>query len=254
MSRAVLLRRGLTAAAALALTVPLGSGFPCPGRSGRHGRHGRDARGRVGSVRRLRRLRLRHLRRPARLRPARRAHLAGRHPAAGDDQQAPDRLAFREQRRPRQLRAGLRPRRCHAALFSSRGAGPLRRHRLRPRGVGPEHAGSVLCQPRPARRFFGSRPGLPVSAARSARLHADSSAIGRPAADTTATCSTHMSTANVARDLDLLRQAVGDEQLDLRRLLLWRLARHHLRQPVPRQVRALVLDGMVTPAERAHGP
>ena len=45
----------------------------------------------------------------------------------------------------------------------------------------------------------------------------------------------HMSTANVARDMDLLRRAVGDAQADLRRLLLRLAIWRHLRQPVPGQ-------------------
>ena len=46
----------------------------------------------------------------------------------------------------------------------------------------------------------------------------------------------HMSTANVARDMDLLRQAVGDEQADLLRRLLRHDARPDLRQHVPGQL------------------
>ena len=72
----------------------------------------------------------------------------------------------------------------------------------------------------------------------------------------------HMSTANVARDLDVLRAAVGDRQAHLRRLLVRLLPRQHLREPVPRpragrrpRRRARpdrVVDG-AQPVEGAHG-
>ena len=43
----------------------------------------------------------------------------------------------------------------------------------------------------------------------------------------------HMSTANVARDLDVLREKVGDEQLTYRRVVVRHLPRPDLRQHVP---------------------
>ncbi len=62
----------------------------------------------------------------------------------------------------------------------------------------------------------------------------------------------HVSTLNVARDLDLLRQAVGDEQLTFAGYSYGTLIGATYANLYPDRVRALVLDGMVDPVGRTR--
>ncbi|MEA2331564.1 MAG: hypothetical protein QOH58_1702 [Thermoleophilaceae bacterium] len=59
----------------------------------------------------------------------------------------------------------------------------------------------------------------------------------------------HMSTANVARDLDLLRQAVGDPQLTYLGYSYGTAIGSYYANLFPRKVRALTLDGVIDPVE-----
>jgi pimeloyl-ACP methyl ester carboxylesterase len=59
----------------------------------------------------------------------------------------------------------------------------------------------------------------------------------------------HMSTVNVARDLDLLRQAVGDEQLTFLGYSYGTAVGAYYANLFPDNVRALTLDGVIDPAE-----
>jgi pimeloyl-ACP methyl ester carboxylesterase len=62
----------------------------------------------------------------------------------------------------------------------------------------------------------------------------------------------HLSTLNVARDLDLLRQAVGDERLTFAGYSYGTLIGATYANLFPDRVRALVLDGFVDPAGRTQ--
>lgn len=63
----------------------------------------------------------------------------------------------------------------------------------------------------------------------------------------------HMSTANVARDLDLLREAVGDEQLSYLGFSYGTHLGEVYANLFPDRVRALVLDGVLDPFEWTTG-
>jgi pimeloyl-ACP methyl ester carboxylesterase len=63
----------------------------------------------------------------------------------------------------------------------------------------------------------------------------------------------HMSTANVARDLDMLRRAVGDEQLSYYGMSYGTYLGTVYANMFPRRVRALVLDGAIDPLAWAGG-
>jgi pimeloyl-ACP methyl ester carboxylesterase len=63
----------------------------------------------------------------------------------------------------------------------------------------------------------------------------------------------HMSTANVARDLDLLRQAVGDEQLTYAGFSYGSYLGVTYANLFPDNVRALIVDGVVDPIAWATG-
>jgi pimeloyl-ACP methyl ester carboxylesterase len=62
----------------------------------------------------------------------------------------------------------------------------------------------------------------------------------------------HMSTLNVVRDLDRLRRAVGDKQLTYAGYSYGTLIGATYANLYPGKVRALLLDGMVDPAERTQ--
>ncbi len=84
-----------------------------------------------------------------------------------------------------------------------------------------------------------SCPGSPCSRTRAGQYRpffdAPTLASGPGASTTAQRIAAHMSTADVARDLDLLRQAVGDRKLTYLGFSYGTLHRQHLRQPVPRQ-------------------
>lgn len=62
----------------------------------------------------------------------------------------------------------------------------------------------------------------------------------------------HMSTANVARDLDLLREAVGDEYLNYVGLSYGSMLGQTYANLFPNRVRALVIDGVLDPIAWAN--
>ena len=64
----------------------------------------------------------------------------------------------------------------------------------------------------------------------------------------------HLSTANVARDLDVLRAAVGDEQLTYLGFSYGTFLGATYASLFPDRYRALVLDGAVDPDEHVHDP
>lgn len=64
----------------------------------------------------------------------------------------------------------------------------------------------------------------------------------------------HLSTANVARDLDVLRQAVGDKKLTFDGFSYGTYLGATYAALFPRNVRALVLDGNVAANEYRSGP
>ena len=62
-----------------------------------------------------------------------------------------------------------------------------------------------------------------------------------------------MSTANVARDLDLLRQAVGDDKLTYDGISYGSILGSNYAALFPNRVRALVVDGVADPVAWATG-
>lgn len=63
----------------------------------------------------------------------------------------------------------------------------------------------------------------------------------------------HMSTANVARDLDLLREAVGDDQLTYAGYSYGSYLGQTYANLFPERVRALIIDGVLDPIEWSTG-
>ncbi|WP_328604606.1 alpha/beta hydrolase [Amycolatopsis sp. NBC_00345] len=89
---------------------------------------------------------------------------------------------------------------------------------------------------------------------------AEEAAAIRQVGDVTARCAQHagpllghMSTANVARDLDLLRRAVGDRQLTYLGTSYGTFLGEVYANLFPQRVRAMVLDGVLQPQEWTTG-
>ena len=192
-------RKSLRAAIAPA-TLCVGSGWPRRG-AGRPRRR-RRSRGASATARAVR---VRNAPGAARLRPAAgRDDLARAHPPAGDRSRAPDRLAVPQPRRAGRLGGRLtssRARPVHAG-----GAGAVRPRRLRPARHHPQHAAAVLRQPtgngdRPSRRSRSRSRAEEEQVWIAADRYLDDACAQRGGA-----IIDHMSTANVARDMDVLRR------------------------------------------------
>lgn len=123
-----------------------------------------------------------------------------------------------------------------------------------PRGIG--RSTGLRCFDRPGQQFAGY-PEAPFPVSRAER-RAWERADGR----FTSACRrrdprvlAHMSTANVARDMDLIREAVGDDQLTYQGFSYGTFLGITYANLFPDKVRAMVLDGVLDPeAWSARGP
>lgn len=122
-----------------------------------------------------------------------------------------------------------------------------------PRGV----AGStpVRCFDSAAEQaqFFADVPPFPVRRAEVARYIRTYVEYGRRCAATAGPILRHMSTANVARDLDLLRQAVGDRQLTYAGYSYGTYLGNTYANMFPGRVRAMLIDAVLDPERWATG-
>ncbi len=113
---------------------------------------------------------------------------------------------------------------------------PVRCRRLRPtrrRGVGP--AALLRERRRRLNEYLGAQPVFPYQRDQYRPFFEAYSGLGDRCLDGSDPVAPHMSTANVARDMDLLRQAVGDAQAHLPRVLVRLVPRQHVRQHVPQE-------------------
>ncbi len=116
-----------------------------------------------------------------------------------------------------------------------------------PRGVGKSDP--VTCFPTAAEEaaFFASQPPYPVSAAEERAFTRDNAKLALNCLTTSPDRFAHYSTANVARDMDLLRQAVGDEKLSYVGYSYGTYLGATYAKLFPTKIRALVLDGTLAP-------
>ena len=122
-----------------------------------------------------------------------------------------------------------------------------------PRGV----AGStpIRCFPsaEDEARFFADVPPFPVGAAEKAAFISTWARFGGLCVKNNASIMRHMATADVARDLDLLRQAVGDAGLTYDGVSYGSYLGDTYANLFPDKVRALVIDGVLDPVAWATG-
>ena len=134
-------------------------------------------------------------------------------PPAGHRPGAPHRLAVRQQRRSRQLGD-----RVHARRRPGTSSPPTSRPASTSSGSIPAasaRARRCAASPTPTSRgeFFGALPPFPVSPDEIDQATRAAKELGRRCRQRNGELLDHVVTANVARDMDLLRQAVGDDQL-----------------------------------------
>ncbi|WP_433729152.1 alpha/beta hydrolase [Actinoplanes sp. CA-051413] len=124
-----------------------------------------------------------------------------------------------------------------------------------PRGIGasdnlkcfPSTREQVLTQA-PLNKFF------PYGAAEEASYTKAARAVGQACSTTGAALAGAMSTAEVARDMDVLRRAVGDPKLTYLGFSYGTLLGQYYANMFPGRVRALALDGVVNPKSWAGVP
>jgi pimeloyl-ACP methyl ester carboxylesterase len=123
-----------------------------------------------------------------------------------------------------------------------------------PRGVGASTA--VQCYPSAAAEqeaLAGLPSGFPVGAAQIKTWDRTVAAFDHTCDVAQASLISHLSTANVARDMDLLRQAVGDPQMNYLGVSYGTYLGATYANLFPGEVRAMVLDGNIDPVAWATG-
>ena len=127
-----------------------------------------------------------------------------------------------------------------------------------PRGMGGRTTPVVQCFDSAAAEaaFLDTHlsPGLSASPAEIAADSAGRAALGAACGTKAGDLLAHVSTADNARDLDLLRQAVGEERLSYYGTSYGTYLGATYLNLFPDRVRAAVLDGAVTPSAWAGGP
>jgi pimeloyl-ACP methyl ester carboxylesterase len=124
---------------------------------------------------------------------------------------------------------------------------------LDPRGVGGSTPVRCFTSPAEEAAFEADYPIFPVTRAEERRSVRESVELARRYWSLSGWLLPHLSTANVARDLDLLRQAVGGERLTYVGYSYGTYLGATYANLFPRRVRALVLDGVVDPTVYAAG-
>jgi pimeloyl-ACP methyl ester carboxylesterase len=120
---------------------------------------------------------------------------------------------------------------------------------LDPRGVGTSTP--LRCFPSSGEQlaFFTALPPAPVNPPEERAAARAATELGARCAAADPQLARHLSTANVARDLHLLMRAVGDTSLSYYGLSYGTYLGATFANLYPREVRTLVLDGVVEPAE-----
>jgi pimeloyl-ACP methyl ester carboxylesterase len=129
-----------------------------------------------------------------------------------------------------------------------------------PRGVGASTAIQCFGSQRAENRFFGQVPdGFPVGRAQMDTWIRGYVRFGERCARRNGELLRHVSTADVARDMDLLRRAVGSPRLNYLGVSYGTFLGATYANLFPKRVRAMVLDGNINPQawihrqERANG-
>lgn len=120
-----------------------------------------------------------------------------------------------------------------------------------PRGVVRSDPATCFPTAEQESAFLDQTLSFPLTPAEERRYTIEARILGAACAATSPRRFRHISTANVARDLDLLRQAVGDRQLSYLGLSYGTYLGATYAQLFPGRIRALALDGTIDPREYA---
>src|SRR5690348_4764407 len=102
-------------------------------------------------------------------------------------------------------------------------------------------------------RFFGPLPAFPVGRQQTVKYISTFEKFDAICLQRNATIMQHMATADAARDLDLLRQAVGDARLTYDGVSYGSYLGNTYANLFPAHVRALIIDGVLNPVQWATG-
>jgi len=118
-----------------------------------------------------------------------------------------------------------------------------------PRGVARSTPATCFRTEEDEAAYGASALAFPVTKRQERRFDRESKALARSCAATSRVRFRHISTANVARDMNLLRRAVGDAKLNYAGYSYGTFLGATYAKIFPDRVRALVLDGTIDPRE-----
>ena len=116
-----------------------------------------------------------------------------------------------------------------------------------PRGVGASSPVRCFADADEQEAFNGAQPAFPVGRDQERAFAAAQADLGRRCRARSGDLLDHLSTANVARDMDLLRAAVGDSKLTFAGHSYGSFLGATYANLFPQRVRAIVLDGVLDP-------
>lgn len=116
-----------------------------------------------------------------------------------------------------------------------------------PRGVGQSTAVQCFANEDAEDAYLSKSPSIPVGRIQQQQLIKSNAKLGRKCARRNGSLLRHVSTADTARDLDLLRAAVGDPKLNYYGISYGTFLGATYANMFPDRVRAVVLDGDVNP-------
>jgi pimeloyl-ACP methyl ester carboxylesterase len=122
-----------------------------------------------------------------------------------------------------------------------------------PRGVGESTPINCFTSPEAGASFFKDFGLFPVGEAEFKQFAAKSKELGQQCGSNAGPLLSHVTTANVARDFDLIRQAVGDPKLSYLGVSYGTYLGAVLANLFPETVRGIVIDGNVDPTQYATG-
>ncbi|MDQ1305202.1 MAG: hypothetical protein QG671_1033 [Actinomycetota bacterium] len=116
-----------------------------------------------------------------------------------------------------------------------------------PRGIGQSTSIQCFANAAEEAAFLAKVPAIPVGSSQQQQLAARNIVLGRRCAQRGGNLLQHVSTADTARDLDLLRAGVGDRTLNYYGVSYGTFLGATYSNMFPNRVRAVVLDGVVPP-------
>jgi pimeloyl-ACP methyl ester carboxylesterase len=122
-----------------------------------------------------------------------------------------------------------------------------------PRGTGDSAPVVCFSNEKSRAAFYGRDWSIPTTPSESAKYLPKTIAFVRACTSRNAATLAHVSTADTVRDLDYLRQLVGDSQLNYRGISYGTMIGQTYANMFPNRIRAMVLDGVLDPTTFTDG-